>query len=69
MELSLAKIDTVYQQIQSLTLEERIIYCENLIDRTQNILSKNAGLLTVSQKQSLQQVILVAQKELKKLRK
>lgn len=66
---SLGEVDILYQQIESLSKAERIKYCENLIDKTQKILSKNPGLLTGKQKEHLSEIISLAQKEIKRLNK
>lgn len=68
MSLTLADIDGVYEQIKNLPKEDRLVYCEALVDKTQAILAKNPGLLTSKQKASLTEIITLAQSEIKKLR-
>lgn len=51
----LVEIDKKYKQMENLATEERQKYCEKLIDKTQAILTNNASLLTLKQKQSLKE--------------
>lgn len=69
MTKTLSEVDSVYKQIQNLSKAERLEYCENLIDRSQKILSRNIGFLTKDQKDHLSEIISLAQEETQLMQK
>lgn len=65
----LTDIDSIYQDtISKLPKEERIAYCEKLIDKAQTTISKNKNFLSKTLHKNLTEIITAAQKELKILR-
>lgn len=66
----LTELDTVYADVfQKMTIDERIAYCESLIDTTQSFLIKNDLFLHKNIKTRSNEIIYAAQTELKELKK
>lgn len=64
---SLSNLDDLYKKtISKLPKEERLLYCNQTLDKAQNILQKNLTILDNSQKEQLGQMIKAAQNEIRK---
>lgn len=65
---SLSELDQNYKQkSQHFSLDEKMDYCNDLIDRFQNIVSKNRAFLSERVKQEFADIISSAQEEIKNL--
>lgn len=65
----LEEIDSLYQAtISKLPKEEKIAYCENLIDKAQNNLIRNKNFIHEGLENQLYTLILAARTELNKLK-
>lgn len=65
--LTLADLGTIYKpSIHALPKEEQLSWCNQWLDKIQNILEKNRILLNAYQKEQLRQMIQTAQNEMKK---
>lgn len=65
---SLSELDQNYKQkSQYFSVDEKINYCNDLIDRFQNIVSKNKAFLSERVKQEFVDIISSAQEEIKNL--
>lgn len=70
MTKHLTELDTLYADVfQKMTVDERIAYCESLINTTQSFIIKNDLFLNKNIKVRSNEIIIAAQAELKELKK
>jgi hypothetical protein len=63
----LKETDPGYKRIGQSEKKERIAYCEQLIDKTQKRLAQNNQLISQKQKEQMTEVIMSAQREIRRL--
>ena len=70
MVQGLEDMDSIYQKtIKNLPVKDRIVYCEELIDKVQLSLVRNKRLLSKTIAEQLYAIMQSAQKEIKTLEK
>ncbi|MBA2612623.1 MAG: hypothetical protein H0U95_11665 [Bacteroidetes bacterium] len=70
MNKHITELDAIYADVfKNMTIQERINYCESLIDTTQNFLTKNSQFLNQNIREKSNDIIIAAQSELLELTK
>lgn len=70
MSKQLKEIDSLYENvIAALPHKERLVYCEQLIDKTQLSLLRNKKLVSKTLEEKLKTIIEAAQTEIKQIKK